>query len=119
MVLTGTVHDGTDRCQQRVRCEIAEFDCGGSGGKEVQVDTGDVISGRRERLAVAKRVDLIVGDCLMLIGNTVRAGAVGAEEHVPTELAVGGVIVVVGEAGEAPEEAPTCVGVRRAVSEQE
>jgi hypothetical protein len=84
--------------QQRIRGEVAKLNARDAAGLEVQVQSGNIVPRRRERLTVAKRVNLVTGNRLVLIRLAVLSSTVCAEEHVPTELGVAWIVVIVGEA---------------------
>ena len=110
MLLPGAVRDGPNGGEQFVRHEVPDCNSSCTAVREVQIEAGEVVASGCEGLSIAQRVDLVDGDRLVLVGNAVGAGAVSAEEHIPAEFGIGGVVIVVRETIEMPEQA--AAGVR-------
>jgi hypothetical protein len=115
MLLARPVSQRPDGGQQSVCCEASDLNCCVAATLEEEVQAGNVVRVRREGLSVAQRVDLLCGDSLLLVRDAVGPSGIGPEEHVPSQL-VGGVVVVVGEAGQVPEEASTRIRVGRTLT---
>jgi hypothetical protein len=118
VLLARPVSDRPGCGQEFVGREVSQLNGSGAGALEVEVEAANVVCGGRERLTIAKRINRRVGYRLLLIWDSVWAGAVCAEEHVPSSRDEGnsageraGVIVIVGRAGKTPEDAATSVRV--------
>jgi len=72
VLLARAVRHGSDARQEIVGREVSQFDSCGAGALEIEVEPGDVVEARRERLAVAERVDLSIGQGLLLVRDSVR-----------------------------------------------
>jgi hypothetical protein len=110
VLLPGAVRDGPNGGEQFVRHEVPDCNSSGTAVREVQIEAGEVVASGYEGLSIAQRVNLLVGDGLVLVGHTVGAGAVRAEEHIPAEFGIRRIVIVVWETIEAPEQA--AAGVR-------
>jgi hypothetical protein len=75
VLLTGAVSNWTDAGEKRVGAKVAQLDRGVTGALEVEVEAGDVVEARRERLTVAQWVDIGIRGGLLLIGDAIRTSS--------------------------------------------
>jgi hypothetical protein len=73
VLLPGAVRQRSDAGEKVVGREASQLDGYRARGLEVEVEAGDVIEAWRKGLAVAERVDLTIGQGLLLVRDSVRA----------------------------------------------